>query len=308
MSILRLLGKLFGDDKTASFEGLNEVGTAIQDREPIHVPKVTAEQVHREFHEEIHRITEYASVKHDVSNVIDVELKERADKLDSLGFRKQELFEESSKQHKIHIELVAENTKRDMIIKMIQYFTEKYPMYRFITFDSIQDLCNKYGLVYLPARYFKEEIPEQNIQDLMKFEVEPIDRAVLSKYKKHEMDFEDFVWDDEEGNRHRIYASKTGEYECTSEDGYGGSDTSNCPYAEAIVVAEESMFDLPRNIKIDYLTDKNGRRIQSLVKDDPIVIMPVRMVREDNGHMYQHVGGLIITAWGEEAKDIRVIK
>lgn len=45
---------------------------------------------------------------------------------------------------------------------------QKYPFEKFITLDELNRICKKYDLMYASVKYYKKDVPEKNVNDLLK--------------------------------------------------------------------------------------------------------------------------------------------
>jgi hypothetical protein len=90
------------------------------------------------------------------------------EKLMSLGFNS----EKNIKQHKEEIQKIEQSKKTKQII---EYYSFKYPLNRFINEDSIVKICQKYGLLLTNVDRFIGSIPEKNQKEIINFKVDKID-------------------------------------------------------------------------------------------------------------------------------------
>lgn len=114
----------------------------------------TVEQVHREFNTAGEKLLKQAkailsSGKLDNPNI---------EKLKSLGFkecREVAVFDALSKK--------IENAK------LCEHYQISYPLNKFITLESVNKICKKYGLLFADVTQYKGSIPNKNIKEIISF-------------------------------------------------------------------------------------------------------------------------------------------
>lgn len=144
----------------------------------------------------------------------------------------------------------------------------KFPNYKFITQEQLDELCLKYDLSCRLTHDFIGDIPDKNVADMARFK-EEISR---SKHKK------------EVGEIYRIAAPKK---EFRQQNDWA---IPNVQFINGRWVAE---FNSPGGF-----SGVGSGGMQSFLRfliDDPIVLAPVKH------------GFLIVTAWGDEANDPDVL-
>jgi len=247
----------------------------------------TIEEIHESFYTEVDKLLEEAkiskSTETDKQDLID-----KCKRLKKLGFTNtKEVI-----QAQIEIDRLSnvqrQNRENKELVEAINYFSFKYPNYKFITEDSVKKICEKYGLIYGTVDRYKGTVPDKNLQHIEDFQIEEDDmvyqevyhsqfgsriRGYFDKRKydiniKREMEINDNT---------RLLRGLGGEY-CVFE---------KCPLE---IAAPPSDFDTSGMQVKDF-------KLQEI--PDPVVLQPVLY---KNNKYY-----LIVTAWGLEASDELVV-
>ena len=146
-----------------------------------------------------------------------------------------------------------------------------YPDIKFITLTQVNALCTKYGLVFGPINRFVGDIPQKNINDMLKFSIAREHRCSIVELPMSS-GLSGF------GGSTRKIAYELG----------GKTNRGNVTPAPMEIVANREMFRASDMIQMgNQLVQRNP---------DPIVLMPVCYASE---MLYA-----VVTAWGEEAKDV----
>lgn len=225
------------------------------------------QEIHTSFYSEVDRLLEYANVKQEIT--FDTS---KAKRLKSLGFTNAENVEEILYTES---EILKENHNKEQLIQAIDYFSSKYPLYKFITEDSVRRICEKYNLIYGSVHNYIGDVPDKNLSHIENFKIDEEDCLYYKKdkslflrdYTSNECDYSYFKT-----------ASPYSHYVCTK-----------APFE---IVAPEKDFNT-KNIKIE------NHKLSKRVILDPVVLHPVFY----NYKKYY----LIVTAWGDEASDPEVI-
>lgn len=201
--------------------------------------------------------------------------KEKGKLLNALGFK-------NTPQAKEAIEIERKEKEAENNAKLVNYYSQKYPLNKFITEDIVKQICEKYGLVCGDVSLYKGFVPQSKLHEIANFKLRKEDEIPFTAYWLHGK------WNEGSNNEAR----------------------------ELVKWREE---DLPRE-KVYYWTNpdfkvriKEGLKICAPLKDmkttgyelkgyklekhipDPVVLQPV------NG------GYLIVTAWGNEASDENIV-
>lgn len=164
-------------------------------------------------------------------------------------------------------------------IETLKTYQHEYPNYKFIDKESIVKICEKYCLYLCDVRDFIAEIPFKNQKEIMAFRVK----------EKHLLNYDRF------DHPHWMFR---GELTPEQKTSYSNmvikyeQDIINADQSENLmgcfglkIIAPESQIDMRNKKKIGF----------QIVAEDPIILQPVKE------------GFLIVTAWGEEAKDESVV-
>ena len=253
-------------------------------------PNSIVAEIHEAFYTEVDKLLKSAKVSHaietDKQDVID-----KSKRLVNLGFRRTlDIRDAEVEQQRIR-NLEAENRSKKELIKTINYFSEHYPYYKFITEESVKKLCKKYGLIYGSVSKYIGTVPEENLKQIEDFKINERDSCcrltrtlqghtmtdiVISfvDMKAHEQQMKN-----EEKNNHYLTLDRVRNH------------VEKLPLE---IVAPVKDFNLDNSeIKDFEITEKQ------VPIPDPIVLQPVFY---NNQKHY-----LIVTAWGDEASDPLVV-
>lgn len=167
----------------------------------------------------------------------------------------------------------------------VSYFSQWYPNNKFITEDAVKQICEKYGLVFGDAVYYKGDVPEKNLKEMEQFKLRQEDmdkRTGLEDY--HERRMRGFMMrispllgmDGFIGEPMQRYEPAT----LSTDDIFrlqGQAQYTQKPFK---ICAPEKDFEMRHLVKKGYKLEY-----------DPIVLQPVKG------------GYLIVTKWGLEASD-----
>lgn len=246
-----------------------------KEREKLEDNKPTKEQVnkliekiHNEFQTEVDRIL--AEAKISVPEIpIDENLLNRANRLRAIGFHSAKEIQEVRDWERRNQENKWKNDRKRQLVDAVNYFSEKYPNYKFITKDRVLAICEKYNLHMGPVRNFTGDVPDENIRVMEVFEIEEGDKAseeigTMPRFTN----FNGSTWD------HRLAGLQTF---------YGPAGLQIC--------APLSQFNKD-GLAVDQKTRTLVRKVEI---PDPVVLQPVNY----KGETYY----LVVTAWGIESED-----
>lgn len=235
-------------------------------------------EIHNTFYTEVDRIKKFALDKHSLETGSQ-ELIEKGKRLSALGFVSTQEVKESQKETNRLSELKKENLKKESLVRAIDYFSFKYPHYKFITEDSVKKICGKYGLIYGQIRYYKGTVPDINLEHIEKFEIANEDKCYSITVRRR------WEFGDDSSNtyfvNHETYLNTRMRM---------GSEYNSKSICSMEIVASSKDFDMTRMEVKDY-------KLSAI--PDPIVLQPVYF--EDNKYY------LIVTAWGEESSDQLIV-
>jgi uncharacterized protein YktA (UPF0223 family) len=220
------------------------------------------------------------------------------------------------------------------------YYRKEYPFLRFITKEQLENICEKYGLIYAEAKYYTGDIPEKNLQEIENAKslhekdftkVDSfIDNAKLIISSQNERKRISHTFEEEKnksiGNfseleEAAIYDMKvanTRMAELISRDRrmasvlamISGENSKSLPDAISKIYGKES-FDIDMNL----FSSKNGLYIAA--NKELFDLKNMRNVKDTNGYIvtpkdpivfrWCRGGILIITKWGDEANDSELV-
>lgn len=229
--------------------------------------KELVEEIHTEFDTEVDRLL--ASAKIYLESNKDAVIIDKASRLKNLGFTQ-------AKETTLGEKAKEEKTMHDKVARAIEYFSFKYPNYKFITEESVQKICAKYNLIYGSVEEYTGVVPCRNLEHIEKFKIEEKDECGEQWFRFRPSD---------------NYCEGTRVPEIKQESWQYGIYVRNLPL-EIAAPPKDFTERARKNVK--------GFKIESRIRiPDPVVIKPVHF---EGSKFY-----LIVTAWGEEASDDLVV-
>jgi hypothetical protein len=237
-------------------------------------------EIHDTFNTEVERLMLEArqSIEADVNHT----LINDANKLKSLGFFNAKETKIGEVEADALSKIEKENTKKAETIKAINYFSQKYPLYKFITEESILKICTKYGLIYGEVSKYIGNVPKNKVESMLKFKLNENDYSyTIQRNRSYSRSSEWITVNFKEGTS--LYHSE--------------SDTKYYWFKKKNFIIAAPLKDF----------DTNGMEVEKfkliekkvIPVPDPVVMQPVLY---NNIEYY-----LIVTAWGEEASDVDVV-
>lgn len=269
------------------------------------IKEPTVEEIHESFYTEVDRLLEEANI----SKSLDTnkqDLIDKANRLKALGFiNTKEVKEAQNEINRLEI-LKIENKAKKELIDAINYFSFKYPQYKFITEDSVKKICSRYGLIYGEIDRYIGDVPEKNLKHIEQFKIDVKDKLYLDR---------EWYWDGYNGTN-RVIRSSIMNYNTyyeyhrlkPSEEYYEKMryyHPSSIPSRRASIPSRReyicSPLEIAAPIKKFNMRDHEIKdfKLQRIEDRDPVVLQPVCY----NNKKYY----LIVTAWGDEASDELVI-
>ncbi len=250
--------------------------------------KAIIEEIHETFYTEVDRLLSEAKISKSL-HTDKQELIDKAKRLKELGFAaSKEVLEAESEIQRLGF-IQSENNQKKELIDAINYFSLKYPMYKFITEESVKKICANYGLIYGEVQLYTGTIPEKNLKHMEEFSVLEKDDAYLQRYEfggyRSNTVIQNIYYD------RGTYKLQKQFHENDPRDDYGSMyhytkrDFLKAPLE---IAAPSKDFDLSK-------MEVNDFKIIKMEIPDPIVLKPVIF----NGKKHY----LIVTAWGLEASD-----
>lgn len=252
-------------------------------------------EIHESFYTEVDRLLADAKI----ANSLDTDkqgLLEKCARLESLGFSNTKEVREAQAEIRRLENLKLENEVKKSLIEVINYFSFKYPMYKFITKQSVEKICEKYNLVYGPIDRYMGTVPDKNLKDIEDFKVSEEDECYmyeevrLSSGIRREVSISKYI-SFHQYIRHQEKVRRLGGIDEDERGLYFGVKRESFK-SPLEIAAPISDFDM-RDAKV------TSYNISDIKIPDPIVLKPVIY----NNEKYY----LIVTAWGLEAADELVI-
>lgn len=239
--------------------------------------KALIEEIHHSFYTEVDRLLENAKIQYPTESTKQ-ELIDKVERLRKLGFTSTK--EVKAVQSELtRIESAKYNNKMNKeLADTINYFSFKYPNYKFITENAVIGLCEKYNLIYGTIDKFIGHVPDKNLKQMEDFKIDPIDEAAI--------EVDSYSPWGTRGNMHYVHQQSI----VRSKEAFDGTRINPAPLE---ICAPASDFDMNR------MEVKGRRLVDKIEVPDPVVLQPV---------MYNNVKHyLIVTAWGIEAEDELVV-
>ena len=255
------------------------------------------EEIHESFFGEVEKLLAEAKI----SNSLETEyqtLIDKCERLKALGFTNTAEVKSAEAEIGRLRGLKRANDEKEILINAIEYFSSKYPNYKFITTDSVTKICEKYGLVQGSTDKYIGTVPDTNLKHIEDFKVDEIDDCYVSEHfnpedhRRHQFSWFEGYLNGEEFNLKMV----------RKLDGFNGpvyiTDDSRDNMFQITketlnIVAPLKDFDMKKS-------ELKGTQIVDKVEiPDPIVLKPVCY---KNRKYF-----LIVTAWGLEAADELVV-
>jgi len=250
------------------------------------------EEIHESFYTEVDKLL--ASAK--ILNCLDTDkndLIEKCERLKSLGFKNTTEIKEAEAELNRLEKLSNENQSKKTLTEAINYFSFKYPNYKFITEESVKKICEKYNLIYGAIDRYIGSVPDKNLKHIEDFKVNKNDECFLYEKKifgfgMREMSMQkNLITFDEHKNRKDI-----------ENDHY----KRNMLHDHRVRVINMKLpLEIAAPLK-DFNMDEmevKDFKLSKIEIPDPVVLKPVLF----NGKKHY----LIVTAWGIEASDSLVV-
>lgn len=255
-------------------------------------------EIHETFFTEVDRILEESKVIHAISGET-MSLVEKQEILRDNGFVGTMAKKQGASKETMY-KLDSENRHKIATNNAIRYFSHKYPQYKFITEESIKRICEKYGLIYGESNRYVGFIPENNVQDLRNFKIDPNDDCYSIGYLPSIKKYSDrsFVNRIEFDEIKDLLKKETGFDNIIFEDDSIYADGRGMLWRNSVV--RKLSLEIAAPVK-DFNTWGMEIKNSKLVADlkDPVIFKPVHY----DGYKFY----LIVTAWGAEASDPLVI-
>ena len=232
--------------------------------------------VHKEFKEAGDKLFDEASKILESKKVLNMPKYQR---LKALGFTAAKEVVEAER-------ILSERKMHEDVVNLVQHYRMRYPFNKFITLEKVQEICQKYGLVYGPVSKYTGFIPEVKLSEMEKFKFKKEDGELefefgSSWYSEQELKT---PWSAFPGSK---YLDDQEKYDESINAGKPMND--HCRYKDS-----EFLICAPlKNMNISSREQIINYKIVPV--PDPVVLKEVKG------------GFLIVTAWGDEASDPNVV-
>lgn len=246
-------------------------------------------EIHKSFYEEVDRLLAEAKILHPLDSDKQ-QLIEKSKRLSALGFTSAKEVKDAETENLRLANLQLENEKKTSLVEAINYFSFKYPQYKFITEESVKVICKKYNLVYGEISNYIGVVPDEHLKKIEDFKIDADDYCYeMSDWGiKTYLDFHTY----QKSNKN------VGKIPETPEMFYYSSMRTLAETQLGVSYApRKSQFEMvapPTDFNMNNMQIKDFKVSQKPIPD-PVVLCPVFY---DNQKYY-----LIITAWGQEASD-----
>lgn len=229
---------------------------------------ITAEQIIAEIHNEFDSASERLLLE--AKNIVTKD-SSKGDRLARLGFAKAMPVQESEDARK------AQREAKDLA-ELVSYYGQWYPHNKFITEAAVDKICEKYGLVFADARFYKGDVPEKNLIEMERFVVRKEDKVQdwTSLFTESLQSLTNSLL------RRRGFGDLQNQWGEITTPAFPSEEKAT-PKSEFKICAPEKDFDT------SSLT-KKGHKLELNIPD-PIVLQQVKG------------GYLIVAKWGLEASD-----
>lgn len=249
------------------------------------------EEIHETFYTEVDRLLKEANIKLDESPR-DEMLLNKAERLKSLGFGASKTVSIAKEDEYAIRKAKSENENKEHLKRAIQYFSFKYPQYKFITEDSVKKICKKYNLIYGSVNRYIGDVPDKNLADIENNSVKDEDKVYLYKdVTKWGFGSPIETIKEVSIDRYRKFIDKHGGDSNWDRNG-GSARFKSIGLAPLEIAAPRKDFNMSDHEVKDF-------KLSKIEIPDPVVLQPVFF--EDRKHY------LVITAWGDEASDELVV-
>lgn len=225
------------------------------------------------------------------------ELIEKSRRLKALGFINTKEVKDADDEIARLDKVKQDNEDKITLIEAINYFTFKYPNYKFITEKSVEKICSKYNLIYDSIDKYIGTVPDENLKHIENFKVHEDDECYV---------YEKLMWSFHNNNEISLVKEYvTGEKFKIEET----LSKNNDFYQRKQLLLKNSIREINMKCPLEIAAPLNYFNTQGMeIKEfkiskieipDPIVLKPVIFKKQK----YY----LIVTAWGIEAGDEIVV-
>lgn len=246
------------------------------------------EEIHDTFYTEVDRLLEEARISK--SEETDKQLLiDKCNRLKSLGFTQtKEVQEAEAELSRLEV-IKSENMSKQKLIEAINYFSFKYPNYKFITEESVKEISAKYNLVYGSVDNYTGTVPDVNLNHMENFKISEEDECYFLKRELSSRSNRRYTICFEFQNYKKY--TETKEY----------IENNHSSYRDESITHEKCSLEIVAPLKDFNISGMEVKdyAISKIEIPDPIVLKPVYF-----NHIKYY---LIVTAWGLEASDELVV-
>ena len=264
--------------------GVAEVATKVSD---VFKPEINYTEAIEKIHNEFNNAGDIAlaAAKEIIANT-KIENEEKANSLKQFGFHatKEVVLSDKAKEVK---------AKKQKLANALEYYSFKYPMYKFIPRHIADNICKKYSLVIGDVGQYTGFVPEKNVKQ-------------ITKFFETENEINTFYYISYGGWGMRPIQISKKEYDAHIES-QGRIIIEYPPYLDGYAIGQQCYHHSQNSpLKIaaplkDMKTEGYKLSGNIFVKEipDPVVLAPLNYEGEE---IY-----CIVTAWGDEASDEMVV-
>ncbi len=248
------------------------------------------DEIHKTFYSEVDRII-IGAQQLDSMETTKQSLILKRDRLVAQGFRNTDEVKEADTEIARIADIQKANARKENILNAINHFSMNYPNYKFITKESVENICKKYNLIYGAVSKYKGVVPDVNLKHIEDFKIKEEDAFYL---KRTDLGLSFMGRSNTQPSSYNALVEQEEQAKRRLEAGI---------YHHLLL--HEHIFKAPLEIcapKGDFDTtnmELDGFELKDIEILDPIVLAPVLYGDEK---FY-----LIVTAWGIEAYDQHVI-
>lgn len=259
------------------------------------------EEIHETFYTEVDRLLADAKISRSL-DTDKSELIAKCERLKALGFTNTKEVKEAEAEIARLSQLKQENESKKTMIEAINYFSMKYPNYKFITEKSVEKICAKYNLVYGAIDRYIGTVPDKNLKHIEDFKVLAEDECHI------EEEHMNGGWGTNTlmSKRYKSHSEYLIEEKMKAEQmkGEGRYHFQALRGSRSMYIREVNMkypLEIAAPVKDFNMEgmEVKGHKISKVEIPDPVVLKPVIFAGQ------KHY--LIVTAWGIEASDEMVV-
>lgn len=94
-----------------------------------------------------------------IINSVDVSDMDKAERLSKIGFINSKAVTESQKKKSI-----LQMSKQEA--ELVEYYKRTYPFLKFLKEEQLEEICEKYNLIFAPVSRYKEDVPDKNLYEI----------------------------------------------------------------------------------------------------------------------------------------------